>query len=73
MLSIVHRLLKVLPAGSGRRFLLTYGILTAALALLDLVALGLVGTLLQSVRRGFGAHSGSSGASRRRRVRSSCW
>ncbi|WP_324650834.1 ABC transporter ATP-binding protein [Georgenia sp. H159] len=41
-------LLKVLPAGS-RRFLLTYGFLTASLALLDLVALGMVGTLLQSV------------------------
>ncbi len=48
MLSIVRPLLKVLPPGS-RRFLLTYGILTAALALLDLLALGLVGTLLQSV------------------------
>lgn len=48
MLSLVRPLLEVLPPGS-RRFLLTYGILTAALALLDLVALGLVGTLLQSV------------------------
>ena len=51
MLSIVRPLLRVLPHGS-RRFLLTYGILTAALALLDLVALGLVGTLLQSVLGG---------------------
>ena len=51
VLSIVRPLLQVLPPGS-RRFLLTYGILTAALALLDLVALGLVGTLLQSVLGG---------------------
>ncbi|WP_152192636.1 ABC transporter ATP-binding protein [Georgenia satyanarayanai] len=48
VLSIVRPLLRVLPPGS-RRFLLTYGILTAALALLDLVALGLVGTMLQTV------------------------
>ncbi|MEE6289028.1 ABC transporter ATP-binding protein [Georgenia sp. MJ173] len=48
VLSIVRPLLKVLPDGS-RRFLLVYGILTAALALLDLVALGLIATLLQSV------------------------
>jgi len=48
VLGVVRPLLKVLPPGS-RRFLLTYGILTAALALLDLVALGLVGTLLQAV------------------------
>lgn len=51
MLSVVRPLLRVLPPGS-RRFLLTYGVLTAALALLDLVALGLVGTLLQSVLSG---------------------
>ena len=48
VLSIVRPLLRVLPPGS-RRFLLTYGILTAALALLDLVALGLVATMLQTV------------------------
>ncbi|HLV05793.1 MAG TPA: ABC transporter ATP-binding protein, partial [Actinomycetaceae bacterium] len=51
VLSVVRPLLRVLPPGS-RRFLLTYGVLTAALALLDLVALGLVGTLLQSVLSG---------------------
>lgn len=51
MLSVVRPLLRVLPPGS-RRFLLTYGVLTAALALLDLVALGLVGPLLQSVLSG---------------------
>lgn len=43
----------MLPDGS-RRFLLTYGVLTAALALLDLVVLGIVGTLLQSVLSGSG-------------------
>src|SRR5690625_5172926 len=51
VLGVVRPLLRVLPQGS-RRFLLTYGILTAALALLDLVALGLVGSLLQSVLGG---------------------
>lgn len=51
MLSVVRPLLAVLPPGS-RRFLLTYGILTAGLALLDLVALGMVGSLLQSVLGG---------------------
>lgn len=48
VLATVRPLLAVLPSGS-RRFLLTYGIVSALLSLLDLVALGVVGSLLQSV------------------------
>lgn len=51
VIATLRPLLAVLPPGS-RRFLLTYGALTAALALLDLLALGIVGILLQSVVAG---------------------
>ena len=48
LISVLRPLLSTLPAGS-RRFLLTYGIASACLALLDMLALGMIALLLPSL------------------------
>jgi ABC-type multidrug transport system fused ATPase/permease subunit len=48
LLAVLRPLLSTLPAGS-RRFLLSYGVASACLAILDMVALGMIALLLPSL------------------------